>query len=373
MEGGGGSGHPAEAESGAMEDPSLAMLDWMEYEATAEAFIYPCESCGASISLERPDVDEGGATCAQCGGRLLLLDDDEFDAASPLPYDSETINHSTLVVDGTLNLEVRVLPGSRVSWKFAEQAGDTVDFTASYAFHDQEFELRAPITIVQPGARSELSSNFTMRSGGQLLLRFTNPSGDGSERTEVLRGAGSAEDGGMPELEPEPELAVPGSGFSLDTDDAGAISIYGTLPPPAVAAGSSSARRVNVAISRLPPFATADGDMSGVITAPDGRAGPGTAAGADAGSASAGGGGGGRLEAPRVGAGGSSGGGEGLEMAELSGGPHSEGTAAGTSGGVPGFTIQEGTVLPPGLGGQNASRKKPAGESGGGLSESLLS
>jgi hypothetical protein len=339
-----------------VEDPSLAMLDWMEYEASTETFTYPCESCGECIELQRVDVDEGGGRCTECGGQLLLLDDDEFDQTSPLPHDSETINHTTLAVEGSLNLQVRVLPGMRVTWKFAEQDSQAVDFTATYAVHDRGFQARTPITIVRNEPHSELSCNFTMRAGGKLVMRFTNADGDGSEKTEVL--CGSAQDN-MPELEPEPEpepepeLSVPASGFSLETDDeAGGGSIYGTLPPPSVTkGGSGTARRVCVAISRLPPFATAEGDMSGVIAA--------SRAGTDTSATSTG-----RTDAPRVGVTGRQQPGD-LEMGAMP-------TGSTQGGAGPRFTISEGTVLPSPDSGRSAKKKPEGGGSADGLSESLL-
>ena len=171
------------------EDPMLAMLDWMEYDQARQAFLYPCERCGAVVVLERIDVEEGGGGCAACGGRVLLLDDDEFEGGPPLPFDSETINHATLSVAGRLTYELRVLPGTRVSWKFAEGSGQSVGFTATYAVNNSEFETQPPITIVQPAARSDHSAFFTMRSGGRLLLIFEHERGDGSEVTEVASGS----------------------------------------------------------------------------------------------------------------------------------------------------------------------------------------
>ncbi len=264
-----------------------------------------------------------------------------------------------MAVEGSLNLEVRLLPGMRVSWKFAEQDSNALDFMASYAVHDRGFERRAPITIVRNELRSELSSNFTMRAGGTLVMHFTNTDGDGSEKTEVLRGSEQVAQympepapAREPEPEPEPELSVPTYGFTLESDEeAGGGSIYGTLPAPGVGkAGTGTVRRVHVAISRLPPFATSDGDMSGVIAAP--RAGANTSATSAR-----------RMEAPRVGAFGQQQPGD-LEMEQMPTG-HTAG-GAGLR-----FTISEGTVLAsPGSG--VAKKKLVGGSSGGGLSESLL-
>lgn len=356
-------------ESEVAEDPSLAMLDWMEYEATTESFMYPCDSCGENVELHRVDIEEGGGSCAKCGGRLLLLDDDEFDRASPLPYDSETINHTTLLVEGSAKLEIRVLPGMRVSWKFAVQDGQALDFMATYAVCAGEFEPRAQITIVQSEPRSELSSNFTMRTGGKLVLHFTNTAGDASEKTEVLCGSVQWPDDVdilVPQPEPEPELGLSAttSGFSVGTDEAKGDSIYGTLDSPGVKGGAATRGgdgrcRVNVAISRLPPFATAEGDISGVIAAPSRRA----SAGA-------------RTEPPHIATTGrEEQDGAMLEMSDMAS-RHSQPDQADLETASPGFTIQEGSVLPPpGLtSGERNARKQPAGGSrGGGLSESLLS
>ena len=346
------------------EDPSLAMLDWMEYDPSTEMFVYPCERCGEQIELRRIDVDEGGGRCAECGGQLLLLDDDEFDEASPLPYDSGTINHTTLVVEGSLDLEVRVLPGMRIDWKFAEQDGQAVGFTATYAVHDRGFETRAPMTIVRNELRSELSSNFTMRAGGKLVMHFTNTAGDGSKRTEVVSGS-TPRTGDLRELEPEPEPEPePASGFSLDNDAAGGGSAYGALPPPVVirkragAGVCNAACRINVAISRLPPFATSSGDMSGVIGTPGGSAGNGGTPAS-------------MIQPPNVRVMDGRGAGE-LELQEIP----ARHPQSGQTGAAVGFTIQEGTVLPSpssASAGRSVQKNAEGGGSGGGLSESLLS
>ena len=153
---------------------------------------------------------------------------------------------------------------------------------------------------------------------------------DDQEEAQALR---------MPEPEPEPEVVVPppgSGGFSTDAESGGGGgSIYGALSAPAVGLGSGSGRpsgggsgnslRVSLAISRLPPFVTAEGDLSGVIGAP-------SSSGSGSGKKS--GGSGGR---------GSKGGGSSLEMAPM----------AGATGGLEdggGFTIAEGTVLPKGKG-----------------------
>ena len=193
---------------------------------------------------------------------------------------------------------------------------------------------------------------------------FTNTAGDGSKKTLVVCGSEAPrEDLRELELEPEPE-PEPVSGFSLEVDEAGAGSAYGALSSPGIRerAGAgicNAACRISVAISRLPPFATPGGDMSGVIGTPGGRASSGGTSG------------GSMTKPPTVGVVGGRQAGE-LEQRELpTRNPQSnrKGTAAG-------FTIQEGTVLPSPSSaslGRSVQKKLDGGGSGGGLSESLLS